>query len=241
MGKFNLPDKTGRILEDFIERLKAIYGAELVSVILYGSAASGEYAGGNSNVNVAVILSDASLAGIARASGVVNKRKFRLIRPVFFPQEHIERSADVFPVEFLDMKENHILLHGSDPLKDLKVDEKNLRFQCEQELKSKIINMKTAYLARMSAARRKTILFRFFTSSLHILRNILRLKGGEAVYLKKDVIGNIGAQFGIDVSVFKKILDAKNGDLRLTPRETEKLFFGFTSELEKIADAVDRL
>ncbi len=241
MGKSNLPDKTGRILEDFVERLKTIYGEGLVSVILYGSAASGEYAGDNSNVNLAVILSDASLANIAKASGVVNKHKFRFINPVFFTKEYIEHSADVFPVEFLDMKENHLLLHGRDVLKDLKVDVKNLRFQCEQELKSKLINIKTAYLAHRSAADRKIILFRFFTSSLHILRNILRLKGGVIAYSKEDVINDIAREFGADVSVFKKILDAKNSDLRLNPGQTENLFFDFTAQLEKIADVVDKL
>jgi len=151
------------MLDDFVKGLRSIYGEGLVSAILYGSAASGEYSSANSNVNLAVVLDDSGLANIARAARLVNKRKFRLVKPVFFTEKYIASSTDVFPLEFLDMKENNIVLYGKDLLKDVRVDEKNLRFQCEQELKSKLINIKTAYLDHRSAADRKKLLF----NSLH--------------------------------------------------------------------------
>jgi len=172
MERLNLSKKINSALEDFVNGLKDIYGDGLVSVMLYGSAASGEYASISSNINLAIILDNTGMPNVAKASGLINKGKFRIISPVFFTEKYIESSLDVFPVEFLDMKENRMVLYGKDCMKGLEVEAKNLRFQCEQELKSKLINIKTAYIAHMSAADRKRLLFKFFTSCLHILRNI---------------------------------------------------------------------
>ena len=58
-----------------------------------------------------------------------------MINPVFFTEDYIIRSTDVFPIEFLDMKENHVTLYGKDLFEAIAVDTKNLRFQCEQEIK----------------------------------------------------------------------------------------------------------
>ncbi len=242
MKRFDLPKNMNRTLEDFVKRLKDIYDKGLVSVVLYGSVASGEYSDKHSNVNVAVILEDASLPNIARASGVVNRYRFRRIYPAFFTETYITNSADVFPVEFLDMKENHLILYGKDIMKNLKVEPKNLRFQCEQELKSKLINIKMAYLAHRSAFDRKKLLFRFFTSSLHILRNILRLKNDRVPpYSKDDVVQEAAREFGVDALVFQRIMDAKKKNLQIRKEEIEDLFFNFVAELEKIAEALDKI
>ena len=241
MGRSNLSGKINSTLEDFVNRLKSIYGPQLVSVMLYGSAASGEHTGYGSNVNLAIILNNASMPDIARVSKLINNRKFRIISPVFFTEKYIASSVDVFPVEFLDMKENHTVLYGKDCIGALEVDLKNLRFQCEQELKSKLINIKTAYLNRRSASDRKKLLFKFFTSCLHILRNILRLKGRVPPYSKQDVAKEVAKEFKVDIAVLQKILDAKNKDARLKGKDAEDLLFNFIAELEKIAEAVDKI
>lgn len=241
MAEPHLPDKLRSLLEDFVKKLRNVYGDGLVSVILYGSTASGEYAGAQSNVNLAIVLDNACLPNLAGAAALLNKYRFRAIKPVFFTEKYIAASTDVFPLEFLDMKENHILLHGKDVLKNLRIDSRNLRFQCEQELKSKLINIKTAYISIRTAAGRRKLLFRLFTSSLHILRSALKLKGLPVAYSKEDIINEIAKEFGMDAGVSKKILAAKNGTLRLDGRSARELLFAFSEELETIADKVNGL
>ncbi|MFH0764224.1 MAG: hypothetical protein V1927_04410 [Candidatus Omnitrophota bacterium] len=241
MEKSNLPAKISKMCDDFVSGLKAIYGDGLVSVMLYGSTVSGEYSSANSNVNLAVVLDDAGLANIAMVACLVNKRKFRPVEPVFFTEKYIASSTDVFPLEFLDMKENNVVLYGKDAMRDVRVDEKNLMFQCEQELKSKLINIKTAYLDHRSASDRKKLLCRFFTSALHLLRNILRLKGRIPPYSREDVIRDAAVEFGIDKAMFGRVLGAKNGSLKLKHGEIKKLFIGFVAEVEKISEAVNRV
>ena len=241
MGRPDLPDKVRKLIDNFTGGLKDIYREGLVSVILYGSAASGEFAGKHSNINLAVILSDASLPSIKKAAKLINMRRYSSINPIFFTEDYMQRSLDVFPIEFLDMKENHAVLYGKDALKDLRIDVKNLRFQCEQELKSKILNIKRLYLRAKSIFAVKDILFRSISPSLHILRNVVRLKGKAPSYQKEDVLNEISREFAVDIGGLKKILDAKRNKVKLGLRETEGLLESLISTLEEIGDKVDDL
>ena len=241
MNEARLPDKVERLLADFVNRTKDIYRDELASVILYGSAASGEYSAKHSNVNIALILRDTSLASLSRIAPLLNKYKFRSLNAVFFTEAYIKNSTDVFPIEFLDMKENHKILYGNDLLTALKIDIKNLRFQCEQELKSKILNMKRAYLAHIKDSDLDRLLLKLFTSSLHVLRNILRLKKGSVAYRKEEILDGIAAEFHIDTSGMKKIWAAKAANRRLPRKEAAALFNSFVNDLEKISYLVDGL
>ena len=241
MRNIALAEYIKKIIEEFIKGLQNFYGNNLVSVILYGSAASGEYAGKRSNVNIAVILNDTSLSSLAKCSRLLNKRKFLIISPVFFTEDYIKHSTDVFPIEFIDMKENHVLLYGKDILNEITIGIKNLRFQCEQELKSKILNIKKLYIRIRNKFILKNILFKSFTSSLHILRNLVRLKGREPSYRKEEVIDEISKEFAVDLSCLRKILDAKNKNTRLRYKDIDELFACLVETLENISDKVEHL
>jgi len=229
-------------LDDFIARLKDVYRDALASVVLYGSASSGEFTEARSNVNLMVVLDDTSLASLSRACPVVNSRKFSAIKAVFFTEEHIRSSLDVFPIEFLDIAENHTILYGKDVVSGLKIDDRNLRFQCEQELKSKLINIKKHYLAAKGKRDLENLLFKTFTSVLHIMRNLLRLKGCRPVpYLKDEILSESEKTFGIDTAILNKILWAKNKKMSLTHKDVYALLDGFVKELEALASIAGKL
>ena len=229
------------LVNDFITALQNIYKDDLLSVILYGSAASGEFSKAHSNINLVVVLNDTSLSILSKIAPVLNKNKFRLLNVIFFTEDYIKSSADVFPIEFLDIKENHKTVYGKDLFANLSIDIKNLRFQCEQELKSKIINIKKIYLANIDNPDLDKLLMKFFTASLHILRNILRLKNRQAVYHKEDILRALAAEFHIDISNMNKMLESRKANRRLSKKVAAELFGSFVGDLEKIANTVDGL
>jgi len=240
MKELKLPDKLKNGLENFVQSLKNIYQQDLISLVLYGSAASGEFVNQHSNLNVLVVLKNTDPDELIKASGVV--KKFSAITPLFLTEDYIASSTDVFPIEFLDMQENYFLLYGKDILKNININTDNLRFQCEQELKAKLINLRQAYL-RLSNKRGelRNLLFKSFTSVLHILRNVLRLKGKKPAYLKQDILKEVTLEFQINKAVLEKILTAKNKQIKLKGSEIEELFVNFVRELEKLVGIVDKL
>jgi predicted nucleotidyltransferase len=241
MKELRLPRTVEKALARYTRKLQALYKKNLISVTLYGSAASGEFIDSRSNINLLVVLTDTGLATLARARSLVNAARFRMIHPVFFTEEYIKSSLDVFPIEFLDMKENRFVLYGKDVVSAITIDTKNLRFQCELELKSKLVNIKGHYLAADDRKSHEQLLFRTLTSALHIMRNILRLKGVEPPYRKAEILSEVERCCGVDTTVFSEILWAKSKNMTLTRKEIDALLTGMVRELEAIARVVDTL
>lgn len=240
MQELKISEKAKGTIQIFIQKLKEIYREDLVSAALYGSAASGEFIDKRSNINLLVILKSADLETLAKASPLIKRLKF--ISPLFLTEDYVRDSLDTFPIEFLDIQENYSVLYGKDILKGLNIDTRNLRFQCEQELKAKLIILKQSYL-RMQGDKLalRDLLFKTFTSIMHILRNLIRLKGKSAPYLKPDIIKDAALEFNIDRGLFEKILAVKSKNVNLGGKDTEELFIAFTKELEKIVGIVDKL
>jgi predicted nucleotidyltransferase len=240
MPELSLPQKIKKICADFTERLKDIYGDGLISVILYGSAASGEFIDKHSNLNLLVILKDTDLGNLKKSSFLINK--FSKVSALFLTESYVLCSIDIFPIEFLDMQENYFVLYGKDILKEINIDTRNLRFQCEQELKMRLISLRQLYLGiNEDTAALRNLLFKSFTSILHIARNVLRLKGKKPAYMKEEILKELAAEFRIDKDVWGKILKAKAQRIKLNYKDTEELFINFTREVEKIVDIVDKL
>jgi predicted nucleotidyltransferase len=239
MQGLNLSEKLIGVIYAFIKELQVAYGEGLVSVILYGSAASGEFTKRHSNVNILVVLDDASLDNLKNASGLVNRRRYRSIKPLFLSEEYIRNSTDVFPIEFLDMKENYSLLFGKDILANINIDLKNLRFQCEQELKSKLLNIRNLYIRDKSLSIIEPLLFRSFTSLVHIMRNLLRIKGKVPPYNKQDILDDFTKEFGLDTAGLSRVLSTKNSGRRLNYSELNAMLVAMTHDLEKIAALAD--
>lgn len=240
MEQLKISDQHKKLLGNVTESLKDIYREELVSLVIYGSAASGEFVERHSNLNLLAVLKNTGLETIKKSSRLA--RKFRMANLVFLTEEYIAGSTDIFPIEFLDMRENYFVLYGKDVLKEIQIDPRNLRFQCEYELKSKLLRLRQAYLMlHNNKTALKNLLFSSFTSILHIARNMLRLKGKKPPYLKDDIIRELGAEFKIDMPSWEKILSAKRKRIKIGGNEIEQLFINFVKELELITSIVDKL
>jgi hypothetical protein len=239
MEKLKIPEKYKTILQKFSQELQALYHDELISLALYGSAASGEFVEKHSNLNLLVVLRNAGLENLKKSAKLISKSN--MINALFLTEDYIARSKDIFPIEFLDMQENYFLIYGKDVLKTIHVDTRNLRFQCEQELKAKLLKLKQAYVAlNNNESALRNLLFLSFTSIMHVLRNVLRLKGKTPPYVKQDVLKEISLEFKINKETWETILAAKNKQIRLGKVDVEKLLVSFTNDLEIITNSVDK-
>ncbi len=112
-----IPEKQ---LTEFARRLRQAAGENLESMILYGSAAGGEFHPEFSNLNLLCIVHDLSFSVLqAMAPAVDWWTQQKHSAPLIFTREELERSADVFAIEFLDMQQRHRLLFGEDVLRSL--------------------------------------------------------------------------------------------------------------------------
>ena len=135
-------------INEFVSRLRVAAGANLQSVILYGSAADGEFHPDFSNVNLLCILRESSFAALtAIASAVEWWTKKKHHAPLVLTGEELQRSTDVFSIELLDMQQRHRLLYGDDLLSGLHIPLHLHRAQLEYELREKLILLRGRLLA----------------------------------------------------------------------------------------------
>ncbi|MFA5145803.1 MAG: hypothetical protein WC515_00260 [Candidatus Omnitrophota bacterium] len=236
----SLPGNIAKVTGDFVGRLKDIYGEDLVSAVLYGSASRGEFSKGASNVNIAVVLRDTGPDNLAKMRALTGSFRFRTFRPVLFTESYLARSLDVFPIEFLDIKENGIVLYGKDVFGSCDIDTTNLRFQCEHELKALLIRARRIYMTYRDAGALKKALFGLTTSALHISRNLLRTKGYLPGAGRAGVLDGISCRFNVDTGPFSAMFDARDGVVRIRAGEVDALFRRFLSSLESLTEAADR-
>lgn len=240
MRELKLSLQCKKILTEFISGLSGIYKDDLVSVVLYGSASSGEFVSAYSDLNLLVVLKNTELNNLKRAAGLAGNAKFKTLRPLFFTESYIKNSLDVFPIEFLDIKENYAVLSGADIIRDLNIDIKNLRFQCEHELKAKLISLRQVFVAaHNNSSTLKDILLKSFTSCVHIARNFIRLRGKQPGSLKEDIIRQLSQELSISTDTWKKISALKNKLISANQGEIERLYISFVEDLEKIVSLVD--
>jgi hypothetical protein len=123
-------------INEFVSRMQQSAGANLQSVILYGSAANGEFHRDFSNVNLLCVLRESSFATLAAIAPTVKwwtGQKHHT--PLILTQEELQRSTDVFSIELLDMQQRHRVLFGEDFLSGLQIPMHLHRAQVEYELR----------------------------------------------------------------------------------------------------------
>lgn len=230
-------------LEKFIEQLKTAYGSKLQSIVLFGSAAAGDFQPGRSDYNVMVVLSDITPGALAQGAPLIRRwMKAGNPAPLLIDPQHIKSSKDVFPIEFSDMLEAHQILFGDSPLTGLVIDREQLRLQCESEIKQKILMLRERYVELYPSKRRlRKLMLRSFSSFLAIFRGYLRLKNLEVPKTKQAVLSKLNEATDFDTGVLERILAARTGERKIAGAKVLSLFAEYLTSLEKIATVIDQL
>jgi len=223
------------------EELRSACPQGLTSVILYGSAAAGDHTGKRSDYNVLVITEDLGLSRLNALSKAAAKwARAGNPAPLLFTEERLKQASDVFPIELLDIKECHQVLHGSDLVADLKIDTKNLRLQIEHELRGKLIKLRQHYL--LTTRKPKAVadlMIESLSSFLVLFRATLRLFDADVPMKKLDALEKLATYVEFDVSVFKTIQQLKDGSIKSRDIAVDDLFGNYLITIESVIDAVD--
>jgi hypothetical protein len=120
----------------------------LVGVYLYGPAARGEAMRDQPELNVLIVLRDLELATLHAAGPALERwvRAAGMPCPRLVTPQTLADAADVFPVELAELTERHVVIRGGPALAALPaVDPRQLRLQCERELREKLMRLQEGY------------------------------------------------------------------------------------------------
>jgi hypothetical protein len=231
-------------LEQLVARVREAAQENLVSVVLYGSAAGRDYHDRlSSDVNVLILVQSSresdlrALAPVVRAwVGAGNPP------PLLLRADEWRRRSDVFAIEYADLLERHRVLHGHLPLDGLTVRKRDLRHQLEAEAMGKLLRLRRAIMsASGNTARMRAILDESFSSILALVRATLHLHDEPVPASSEALCDRVGAIAKFDPAPLRAVLGARHGSARVTNGEVEAVVHGYLEAMERLVIHIDQL
>jgi nucleotidyltransferase-like protein len=229
------------IVDEFVKRVCEAGGANIESVILFGSAVAGDFHPGLSNFNLLCILRDSSfqaLRALEPAAKWWDQQKQP--PPLCMTRKEIERSTDVFTIELLDMQQHHRVLFGEDVLAGLQIPTDLHRVQVEYELREKLILLRQHVLvAAENQSRLWDLLLRSAPSFATLFRHALIALGDASHATRGDAVKALSQRLGFDLSVLLQVLDIREKKLERKRMDVRELAARYLAAVEKVTAAVD--
>ncbi len=229
-------------LTELVSRLKKAAEANLLSVILYGSAATEEFHPKHSDLNVLCILRDLDsekLSKLHDASKWWAKKGHPA--PLFFTLNELHHSADIFAIELLDIKEARRVLFGEDVIATLHVPKDLHRHHVEREFRNNTVRLRQHYVTQGGDSRKTLQLMLSSVSTFTALfRHALIALGEESPQGKRATVERAGSVLGFDASPFLTVLDVREGSRRERDVDAEAAFAKYLNAVVKATEEVDR-
>lgn len=232
-----------RLLAVLVNRLVHEFQDGLVSVILFGSAATGDHHDRYSDLNVFCVLARLTPVELAKSGPIFRWwREFGNPAPLLMTEAETRASADCFPIEFADMREHRKILHGKDIVADLEVDERHYRALLEHELRAKMLRLRQQAAAILTDRDELLKLCLDSVSTFCVLgRHALRIGGIPVTMEKRGIVGALATTLRADMSPLDKLLDIRERKTAPQEGDPDTLFGKYLGCVEQIIHYVDHL
>ena len=230
-------------IDEFVSRMKQAAGQNLQSIVLYGSAATGEFQADFSNLNLLCILRETSFSKLSAISPVVEWwHRQKNPAPLIMTQEELEHSTDVFSIEFLDMQHHHRVLFGDELLRPLQIPMHQHRAQLEYELREKLILLRQRLL---EAGDNDRALWQLLLGSVStfgtLFRHALLALGDAAPHSKREAIQLLAARIPFEPSAFLQLLDIRDHKADRKQFDAKDVFTRYLAAVQQVTSAVDTM
>ena len=231
------------LLNQLQEKLTKALGDRIVSIVLYGSAASGDHHERFSDLNVLCVLHEVTVRELEQSEPIFRWwREKRNPSPLLLSERELSTSTDCFAIEFHDMQAHHRIMQGKDVISNLSVDDTFYRAQVEHDLRAKLLRLRQ----KASGALGDTAVLRHLladsVSTFCILfRHALILHGAPEKSRKREIVEQARETFGIDPEPFTKLLDLREERIKARDLEPIGLLDSYLKQIDLVINAVDRL
>lgn len=231
-----------KLLEQLKDKLLAAAGANLKAIVLFGSAARGEYHEKHSDLNVLCVLERAGadeVEALHETASWWEKKKFPA--PQIFTLDELRASADIFAIELLDMKGHHKMIYGEDFFGELSVPKQLHRLQVERELRTNWVKLRQAILL---APQKDSVLMRLMDASVStfitLFRHALIVLEDTAPAGRREVVADIARLAGARPDAFLAVLDVREGKSAAREVKARATLREYLDLVERVTDEVDR-
>jgi predicted nucleotidyltransferase len=205
-----LPPATHAPLRALTDALERAEGANLSSLVVYGSAVRGGYEPAQSDIDLIVVLNDTDLPHLRAIAEPLRLARFQArVEAMVLKRDNIAPAADVFPLLYDDVRQRHVLLSGSDSFGGLEILDTHRRLRIEQELREARIRLRRAVVDALGSEANITgAVARKVKQLRGPLHALLLLKGLASDDRLEAVLEATGKVYGVDTSPLLRVASA---------------------------------
>src|SRR5215471_14467690 len=216
-----------QIVDEFVRRTRETGGANVESIVVFGSSVAGDFHEGLSNLNMLCVLRDSSFQSLQPL-------------PLCMTTGEIQRSTDVFTIELLDMKQHHRVVFGMDVLSGLQIPMDLHRVQVEYELREKLLLLRQHVLvASQDKSRLWDILLHSVPSFTTLFRHALIALGDSSQATRRNAVTALAQRLGLDDSAVMQVLDVREKKIDRKNIDIKDLVARYLAAVERVTTAVD--
>lgn len=229
-------------LDQLVERLQTAAGNNLESVVLYGSAARGDFHERYSDVNLLVVLKNTAGNALDQLAPVLdwwtNHKKHR--PPLVVTEEELSTSADVFAIEMLDVKAANRVLAGRDVVASIDVPMNLHRVQLEHDLRTVLLRLRQHYLlTRDHPQQLQDALAKSSSTVITLFRHALISMGRTAPQERREVVAKVAEIEAFDARPLHAALDLREG--RRVEAGIDTLYHRYMDAIAALVQHIDHL
>jgi len=227
---------------NWLAPVRQALGAEYLTTYLTGSVLTQGFDSKHSRVNVLVVARTLGTEMLERlAAAIPNTKKPPHFEPLFVTKTQVLKSLDVFPIEWLEIKERHLILEGEDVLAGIEVPRTYLRLQCEHELRGKHIQLRQALLLHGADSKELARVLAAAASSYATLyRTLIRLEGEIPPAESARVVERIADLFKLDAQALLVPHLLRYGGPP-SRQDIAPSYRRFLAEIDRLIAAIDEL
>jgi len=172
-----------------------------------------------------------------------NWHQRRVAVPLMLSADELQRTLDIFPLEYAAIAADHVVVRGTDPFAHVPIRVEDVRRAIEAQAKSHLIHLREAYLESQGEATRISYLISASAPPLRaLLTNIARLLhagGANPDGLADESLAALAqARMNVPGVVIREVL-ASSGGGQSTITDPSHLFAAYLDAAEKIWTFVD--
>lgn len=229
-------------LNDFVQRVRDAAGSNVESIILFGSAASGDFHEGLSDLNLFCVLRNSTFADLQALAPVVKWwQREKQPPPLCMTRHELERSADIFTIELLDMVQHHRVLYGENVLQGLNISMHQHHVQVEYELREKLILLRQhILLAADNNSKLWDVLLHSAPSFATLFRHALIALGAETAPGRREAVQELAKKVDFDPAAITLVLDVRERKADAKKLDVADVCTRYLAAIEQVAAAVDK-
>lgn len=221
----DVPETVKAVVDDLVAAAPAAFGADLRSIVLYGSAAEGRLRA-TSDVNLLFVLASFDRRVDAFREPLRFARAAANLNAMFVLESELAEASVAFAEKFADIAHRHVVLYGDDVVARLAIPRDARVRRLQQVTLNLVLRLREQYVLRSLREEQCALAVADATAPLRIAAATILELEGRGTHAPKEALALVVDDLGDDVfrALLPHLSEAREQRV-LPPGEAAQLFF----------------